>query len=79
MTPRQWADTVSIVVDAVGDPRDPQNYVNDEDTRVNLAAAVRAAVAEEREACIAAMEAAGCDDTFEGRAAIRAIRARGKA
>ncbi len=40
--------------------------------------AIREAVAEERAACVKAIEEAGADDTYEGRLAIRAIRARGQ-
>jgi hypothetical protein len=32
-TADDWADDVEIVVDRVGDPRDPQNYVNADATR----------------------------------------------
>ena len=51
MTAEERADEVEIVMEEVGDPRDPSRYVNHEVTALHIADAIRAAVAEEREAC----------------------------
>ena len=48
MTPEERTENVVIVVKEVGDPRDPQNYVDSDATAENIAAAIREAVAEER-------------------------------
>ncbi len=56
-TPEERAESVDIVVDEMGDPRDPQNYVNYEKTTANIAAAIREAVAAENEACAVLIEA----------------------
>ncbi len=60
MSPEERAATVVVVIDEVGDPRDPSNYLNDENTVANIAAAIRAAVEEERNACLSV--AADADD-----------------
>ncbi len=48
-SPEERAQQVEIVVERVGDPRDPQNYVDHEATTLNIAAAIREAVAAETE------------------------------
>ncbi len=54
MTPQQRAETVVIVVRELGDPRDPYVSVDHEVTEANIAAAIRAAEADQTERCVAA-------------------------